>query len=139
MSLRCYAMTDDIVSGYMTKYPLPAILFLMGSSRKLIRSLEIPKEPNLNPIQQMVHKISLPEPFWVAIFSKCPPSAILFLMNYSQKSIRSSEYPENHPIKFECEPFNGSNDFVPTSFFGSHLGKWPLMACCHKRSGKNCT
>ena len=48
---------------------------------------------DMNAIQRTVHKISHLQAFQVAIFSKCSSSAILFLMNSSQKLIRSSEIP----------------------------------------------
>ena len=41
----------------------------------------------------MVYNISHPQAFRVAFFSQWPPSAIMFLMNYSQNLIRSSEIP----------------------------------------------
>ena len=72
-------------------------------SQKLIRSSEIPSEPQhqlCDPvIQPTVHKISRPQAFWAAIFFKCPPSAILFLMNSFQKLMRSSEIPREPAYK----------------------------------------
>ena len=62
---------------------------------------------NLNAIQPTVHMIMRPQAFWVDIFSKCPPSAILFLLNSSQKVIRLSEIPREQPIKFKWNPFKG--------------------------------
>ena len=48
---------------------------------------------NLKAIQPTVYKISCLQAFWAAIFANCPPSVILFPMNYSQKLIRSSDIP----------------------------------------------
>ena len=144
---------------FFSKCPPSAILFLVDSSQKVIRSSEVPRKPprqiwlqsnqrfiryranklfgyffnkssvshlvlniffpkvnqiiwitqrtptsNLNAIQPTVQMVSL---FGPIFFSKCPPSAILFLMNYSQKFIRSSEIPREPPIKFELNPFKG--------------------------------
>ena len=62
---------------------------------------------NLNAIQTTVHMISRPQAFRADIFSKCPPSVILFFINSSQKLIRSPEIPREPPIKFKWNPFKG--------------------------------
>ena len=72
---------------------------------QIIRNTQRTTTSNL--IQTTVHMISRPQAFWADIFSKCPPSVILFLMNSSQKLIRSSEIPREPPIKFKWNPFKG--------------------------------
>ena len=97
-------------AAIFSKYPLSAILLLIFFSQKvnqIIRNNQRITTSNLNPIQTTVYMISRPQAFWADIFSKCPLSAILFLMNYSQKLIRSSEIPREPPIKFEWNPFKG--------------------------------
>ena len=97
-------------AAIFSKYPLSAILLLIIFFQKLIRSSEITSEPqhqiwmqsNQRFIWYRAHKL-----FGRTFFSKCPPSAILFLMNSSQKFIRSSEIPREPPIKFEWNPFKG--------------------------------
>ena len=61
-------------------------LFTAKSSRKFVFINNIP-----------YHKISHPQAFWAAIFLRCPPSDIFFLMDYSKKLIRSSEIYEEPP------------------------------------------
>ena len=55
--------------------------------------------PNLNAIQATVHKLSCPQAFYAAIFLKMAAAAILFLMDSSQKIIRSSEIPREQPYQ----------------------------------------
>ena len=74
---------------------------------QIIRNNQRTTTSNLNVIQPTVHKISRPQAFWEDIFSKCPPSGILFLMNSSQKLIRSSEIPREPHIKCEWNLFKG--------------------------------
>ena len=76
--------------------------FVWFFPKKLIRSSEIPRKPphqiwmrsNQRFIRYRAHKL-----FEVAIFLKCPPSAILFFINSSQKLIRSSEIPRETAYK----------------------------------------
>ena len=60
---------------------------------QIIRSTQKTTTSNLTAIQPTVHKISRPQAFW-PFFSKNPLSAILFLIFFSQKLIRSSELPK---------------------------------------------
>ena len=60
---------------FFSKCPPPAIL---QKNNQIIRSIQRTTVSNLNAIQPMVHKITHPQAFWSAIFSKYPPSAILF-------------------------------------------------------------
>ena len=72
---------------------LSVIFLLTHSSLKvnqIIRYNQRTTTSNLNVIEQTVHKISRPQAFWeTIIFTKCPLSVILFLMDSSQKLIRS--------------------------------------------------
>ena len=83
---------------------------------------------NLNAIQPTVHKMWRPQAFWVAIFSKCSSSAILFLMNSSQKLIRSSEIPREPLYKILMQSLQQLIKYGAHKLLGGHLGKWPLMA-----------
>ena len=100
-----------------------AFNFFFPKGNQIIQNNQRATTSNLNVIQPTVHMISRPQAFWADTFSKCPPSAILFLMNSSQKLIRSSEIPREPPIQFECDPTNGSYDIAPTSFLGGHFFK----------------
>ena len=82
------------------KYFFPKVIQIIRNNQQTTTS-------NLNAIQPTVHMISRPQAFWADIFSKCPPTAILFLMNSSQKLIRSSEIPREPPIKFEWNSYKG--------------------------------
>ena len=96
-------------AAIFSKYPLSAILLLIIFSQKLIRSFEITSEPQ--------HQIWMQSNQWFiwyraqcflgGHFFNCSLSAILFLINSSQKLIRSSEIPGEPPIKFEWKPFKG--------------------------------
>ena len=91
-------------AAIFSKYTLSAILLSIIFSQKvnqIIRNNQHITTSNLNAIQPTVHMMSRPQVFWADIFSKCPPSAILFLLNCSQMLIRSSEIPREPPIKFE--------------------------------------
>ena len=56
-------------------------------------------------------------------------SAILLLDSTPKvNQIRSN----NHHIKFECDPTNGSKDIAPTDFSGGHFFKCPRQSSCFK-------
>ena len=65
-----------------------AILFLMDSSQKLIRSSEMPREQQYQIWMQSKQRFFL-----------MAATAILFLMDSSQKLIRSSEIPREQPYQ----------------------------------------
>ena len=84
-------------AAIFSKYPLWAILLLLFFSEKvnqIIRNNQRTTTSNLNAIQPTFHMISRPQAFWADIFSKCPPSAILFLMNSSQKLSEIEFFPK---------------------------------------------
>ena len=82
---------------------------------------------NFDAIQPTLYKISHTQVFWKAMFFKCSPSAILFLMDSFQKLVRLKivrfkivlhlefvpkanqiiKYQENSPRKFEWDPLTG--------------------------------
>ena len=79
---------------------IAAICLLMHSSPKfnqIIRYNQRTTTSNLNVSKPTVQKISHPQFFWATIFSRCPPSAILFSMHSTQKLMRSSEIPREPP------------------------------------------
>ena len=86
-----------------------AILFLMDSSQKLIRSSEIPREQSyqiwMQSKQQFIsyrtHKL-----FRRPSFFQMAAAAILFLMDSSQNLSDHLKYLDNNHAKFECNPTN---------------------------------
>ena len=69
---------------------VPAILFLMDLSQKLITSSEIPREPayQIHPKSYSDHQKYLENTHQEVIFSKLPLWAILFSTDPSPKLIR---------------------------------------------------
>ena len=96
-------------AAIFSKYPVSHLAFnnFFPKVNQIIRNNQQTTTSNLNAIQPTVHMISRPQALWADIFSKCTPSTILFLMNSSQKLIRSSEITREPPIKFACNPFKG--------------------------------
>ena len=81
------------------KLPPPGnFCFKMSSTshlvfNQIIRNAWRTTASNMNAIQPTVCMISHPQAFQVAIFSKCPSSASLYVMESSQKLIKSLEMP----------------------------------------------
>ena len=53
-----------------------------------------------------------------------------FLWIHPKSESDHQKYLENHHVKLESEPTNGSSDIAPTIFLGSYFGKCLFMARC---------
>ena len=93
--------------GWLLFSKCPPLLFSLDSSKKIIRSSEIPREQDLNAIQPTFHKISPPQAFFSSHFLKMSTVSHFVFNNFFPKGIQII--------------INTNRTTTPTSYSDGHL------------------